>query len=174
MSSLHEYKSAFSQREMYNDYKKNRRLNSKVTRNDFFRIVTKFNKGIVKLLLYKNLHFEFPYGLGTLWINKIKKHGTILDDQGNIIYRDLVKDKKRTFDLWKEDPVAKKERKFIYNLNEHTDGYVYKYVWSKRGVNIRNASFYRFRPSRANKLLLRDVLTNDDLQVDFFEYKKYK
>ena len=55
---LGRYKTSFSQREMYNDYKANRKRKSKITRDQFFQIVTKFNKSVIKLMLYKNLHFQ--------------------------------------------------------------------------------------------------------------------
>lgn len=165
------YLTSFTQREMYNDYKKHRKLNSKVTRDNFSKIVFKFNREIIKLILYHNFQFKIPHGLGMLSIMKVKKHGYILDDNGEVISIDLVKDRLRTWDLWQNDPKAREEKRYIYFLNEHTDGYVYRYAWTKKGVNIPNYRSYSFSPTRSNKKWLYEVLTDDNLDVDYFEIK---
>lgn len=173
MSRKIRYKNSFSQREMYNSYKKHRKLKPYVTREDFFKIVATFNREVIKLILYKNYSFNIPFGLGSLKVVKKKKNGYILDDEGNVIEKDLVIDRRRTWQLWKNNPKAREDKKYVYHLNEHTDGYVYRFFWDRKGVSVQNITSYKFNTIRANKRWLYSILTDEDLEVDFFEIKPY-
>lgn len=168
------YKTSFPQREMYNSYKQNRKKKAKIIRDDFFRLIATFNREVMKLILYKNLLFKIPYGLGVMQIIKIKKTNIVLDDKGNIIENDLVINRVATWKLWDKDPKAKAEHKYVYHLNEHTDGYVYKFRWNKYRAAVNNITSYKFNPTRSNKQWLNNILMDKDLEVDFFELKTKK
>lgn len=168
------YKNSFSQREMYNSYKENRKQKPNVKREEFFEIVAKFNREIIKNIIYNNLQFKMPYRLGVLSIIKIKRNQCEIDENGNLNKSGMVIDRPRTWALWKVNPKAREEKKYVYHLNEHTDGYLYKYSWEKKGANVPNIMSYKFNPIRANKKWLYDVLTDEELKVDYFEIKNKK
>jgi hypothetical protein len=61
--------------------------------------------------------------------------------------------------LWDEDPEAKKNKKLVYHLNEHSKGFYYRFHWRK-GM-VKNISAYSFLPVRSAKsLLAKAILVN--------------
>ena len=168
------YTTALLQRAFHKDYMKHRKIKSAINREIFFELSNKFNREVMKLILYKGIDFRMPYKLGMLRVIKLKTRGLVYDDNGNLLRKDYVKDFSSTMKLWERDPQAKIDRKYIYFLNEHTDGFVYKFSWNKYTVNIQNIRSYKFKPTRSNKLWLYEVITDDDLDVDYFELKKRK
>lgn len=56
----------------------------------------------------------------------------------------LVKKNKSTLD-WVN---TKKLKRPIVNFNDHTNGYVYRFVWHKSNANAKNVFLYKFIPCR--------------------------
>ena len=72
-----------------------------------------FNKKIIEDILMKAKEFKMPYRLGTLRIKKKKMNYS----------------KKNKLKInWVE---TNKHKKVIYHLNDHTDGFNYRWFWSK-------------------------------------------
>ena len=97
----------------------------------------------------KAKEFKMPYRLGTLRIKKKKMNYS----------------KKNKLKInWLE---TNKHKKVIYHLNDHTDGFNYRWFWSKINAVIKNKSVYSFQATRTNKRRLAGLLKNK--KVDYFE-----
>ena len=95
-----------------------------------------------------------PCGLGTLEVQGNRQETELVDGVPKKLAPDWVNTKK----LWDRDPEAKRKKTLLYHLNTHTSGVIYKYFWSKRGVNIKNKELYSLRMSRANKRRLHKLI----------------
>jgi hypothetical protein len=162
-------KTDYTQNDLYNFYKENSQFNLDIKKIKFNKIIKKFNRELIKLILYKNFAFKMPYTLGTLRIKKYKYSGIQYDENNNIIKKKLLIDYKKTKDLWERNPAAKEEKKLVLHLNEHSDGYLYRFYWDKTNGKLRNKEAYKFIPSRTNKRWLASVIKDETLKVDFFE-----
>lgn len=100
-----------------------------------------------------------PSRMGYLRINGRKSKVRIdKDENGNDVIKGLPPDWVKTKALWDRDPEAKRLRKRVFHLNTHTDGVVYKWVWSKRNVLVENKILYSLQLSRANKRLINKLI----------------
>lgn len=50
--------------------------------------------------------------------------------------------------------------KLLFHLNEHTDGFKYRYYWNKQNMIITNKTKYQLTMTRANKRRLAVILKN--------------
>jgi len=119
----------------------------------FLDIAYDFNKYMANSLL-EGEEIVLPSRLGSLFIagRKIKPR---LED-GKI--KGLAPNWKATKELWERDPKAKEEKKLIYYFNEHSDGYRYRIIWSRRKSWFRNKFVYEFKLSRTNARLLSKMI----------------
>ena len=62
----------------------------------------------------------------------------------------------------------------IYNMNEHTDGYIMGWCWDKNTCNIRNQTVYYFKPTKGNKLALASWIKSDEKENDYYLSRKYE
>ena len=114
-------------------------------------ICEEFNKLIIDQILLKAREFVMPYRLGTLRIKKKKMN-----------YSPSLKNKLKI--NWAE---TNKYKKVIYHLNDHTNGFNYRWYWTKKKAIIKNKTIYSFQATRTNKRRLAGLLKNK--QVDYFE-----
>jgi len=125
--------------------------------DDFYKVGYKkyraicedFNKRIIDKILLKAFEFKMPYRLGSLRIRKklmnySKKNKLKIDWQA-----------------------TNQQKKVMYHLNDHTNGFNYRWFWSKINAVIKNKSVYSFQATRTNKRRLAALLKNNE--VDFFE-----
>lgn len=134
-------------RSSYEKYESNSDKDDRVD----IKTYTEINKAYNKFLIRKALEggeITLPSRLGTLSIVG-RKPKMRLDEAGNIV--GLAPDWVRTKEFWKNNPEAKKEKKILYHTNPHTDGYRYKWVWSKNRVLVENKTLYALRLTRENK-----------------------
>ena len=128
----------------YDDYYK---VGYKTYRN----ICEDFNKKIMDDILLKSKEFKMPFRLGSLRIKKKKMNFS------NKLRNKLKID-------WK---ATRENNKVIYHLNDHTNGYNYRWYWEKRNAIIKNKSIYSFQATRTNKRRLATLLQNNE--IDYFE-----
>ena len=166
---LNKVKTDYTQDDLYKYYKKTSNYDLGLKKIKFNKMIKKFNREIIKLILYKNFEFKMPYTLGSLRIRKGHGPDIQCDEDGNLIKRKLLVDYKRTRELWERNPEAKKEKKIVLHLNEHTDGYVYGFYWNKTRTKIRNKESYKFKSSRTNARWLNTVIKDESIKVDYFE-----
>jgi hypothetical protein len=129
-------------------------------------ILREFNTAIADCLLYEAFEFILPCNLGKISIRKKKPEVTV-DDNGNIINR-LPVDRKATHELWEEDPQAKADKKYIYHLNEHSNGYIATFYYRKKNAKFVGKGRYNVRPTRTIKRTLNKIMTSDFNQYDYF------
>ena len=107
--------------------------------NRFKEIYTAYVEAIIEYVL-DGYFFKFPYNLGILRIKK----------------RKLTLNKKM---LRVDFAETKKQGKTIYHLNEHSNGYYYKFYWDQ-GV-ISGIRKYTFTPIRKYKRQLARKIFDD-------------
>jgi hypothetical protein len=116
---------------------------------EYCDIVYDFYKGIIEAVIRNNYCFKLPFGLGEFSILKTK----IKLDKLNILSVD-----------WTH---TVENGKYIYHLNEHTNGYKYFFYWSKKNKRAKNLYYYKLVMTRANKRLLAKLIKSG--KYDYFE-----
>jgi len=121
----------------------------KVDFKTFKKIITTYYLRMLDDVLYKGVEYKFPYRLGKIRVIKRKVDVNNLNRFG-IDWTESVKYNKQ-----------------IYHLNNHTNGFVYRFKWIKENTNVPNLYFYKFVPSRMIKRKLAQVIKNK--LCDYFE-----
>lgn len=120
----------------------------------FSAIVKDFNKEVMRRILLQTLVFKLPSKLGTFSIGKLK-HDVIIDENDNIKrFIWYPPDWKSTKELWARDPQAKKEKRIIRYMNDHSDGYTFTLFWDRSSCRVMNFKWYKAKLLKANKELL--------------------
>lgn len=136
-------------RDSYKHYKATAEQN-KVDIKVYLSIVHLFMKFLISKVL-DGYRVALPQNLGSLMIVG-KKQNVRFDEDGKP--KGLAPDWVKTKKLWDQNEEAKKEKKLVYHLNEHSDGIRYRYHWRKRGVFFKNGGLYSLRMTRENKRTL--------------------
>ena len=110
-------------------------------------IILKFNKRALEMILEEARELILPYRLGTL---RIKKHKM-----------DIVNNKLKV-----DFHMSRKLKKTVYHLNDHTDGYYYKFHWCKKVCNAKNFRVYCFQANRMDKRKIATLIKAK--QIDYF------
>ena len=158
-----------TQNDLYKYYISNKKYSKTIKKGVFHSVIKKFNREMVKLILYKSKEFKFPYRLGSLRILKVKARPLKYDENGNIVKQKLNVNWKARKELWQRNAKAKEEKKLVLHLNEHTNEYRYRFYWNKRTAKFKNKESYKFTPSRENKRWLASILKDETLKIDYFE-----
>ena len=130
-----------------------------ISKKEFTDILSDINEAIIHEIIYDNYEFKLPCRIGYIRIQKKKTPYNKAK---------LKVDWKKTNKLWAEKPEAKEKKQFIYHLNENTDGYYYRFYFSKFTSNLKNKSAYSFVPTRSNQRLLSSYL-KENSDVDYYE-----
>lgn len=152
-------KSEYTLKSIYKAYKEGCVGESQLSYKQYSSILNEFNKALVQEILYDSAEVKLPCNLGTLRIRKRK----IDLSKANKLRPNWEETKK----LWDSNPEAKENKKLVYHLNEHRDGYKYKIYWDKKGSKVRNKSYYFFKPSRDFSRELAYILKND-FDIDYY------
>lgn len=152
---------------MYKEYLKKDKLEYKIDSSLYSKVLNSFNKKISKKIMKESFEYMLPYRLGNLRIKKYKPSIKI-DENGNLDYKGLSPDWKATKELWKKDEDAKKNKKLVFHINDHSDGYNYKWHFSNYRSNCENRSVYSFIPTRTNKRTLAKLIKDEDFIGDFY------
>lgn len=137
-------------KEKYND------LNEKT----YKKVLKLFNKGISEIIVKESFEFIMPRDIGNIRIRKNKPKLRLKD--GKIDKSGMYPDWNETIKLWEADKEARDTKLIIWHTNEHTEGYIYRWHYSKYRNKLRNKTAYSFIPSRTNKIKLTEVLKNPD------------
>jgi len=114
------------------------------------KMCEEFNKKICKYILEEAGEYTLPYRMGSIRIKKTKMDYNINHMRPN----------------WKK---SKELGKRVYHVNDHTDGYRYRWAWNKSNVVTVGKKLYCFYPTRTNKRTLASLLKDKDNYVDYFE-----
>lgn len=152
--------------ESYKKYKKENK-NSKIDRKTYVNICHDFNKVISQKIIKESFEFKLPFRLGYLRIKSFKIEPKIVN--GKLDKNKLAPDWDTTWKYWHKiypDKTRKEikliaNKKLIYHLNEHTDGYTMKWYWDKRFSCFKNQSVYLFKPVKGG--IIDDEMYNGRL-----------
>jgi hypothetical protein len=132
-----------------------------VTRTQYSNFLKSLFSLMINNMIHKNDEYQLPYRLGSLCIRKYVQKVKIID--GKLVSNFPV-DWNSTLKLWEEDEESKKEKKLIRHINKNKE--VYRYIYIKGMANYTNKKFYKFKPTRTNKLKLKTAIENGT--VDFY------
>ena len=121
----------------------------------YANIIRDYNMLVIDEIINHGTLFKVPAGLGTIRIEKKKM---------KIGY---LKEKRYLKVDWKK---SQEYNKIIYHLNEHTDGFRYKWKWGKIRMLVQHRTAYHFMPTRAAKRRLAGILQTDRSK-DYHEEK---
>jgi len=136
-----------------------------VNAKTFIEINKEFYKEVMRLIIEESFIYKIPFRLGTLGIRKFKQNFHFKDNE--LVVKKLLVDYKATKEWWKENPKAKEEHKYIYQMNDHTNGYKIRFMWSKKSSKAHGIRGYRFIATRANKRYLAKCFKNNP-NIDYY------
>lgn len=132
----------------------NKEYPNKLDYSRFKAITERLGKVILECLQDRSEGFKMPSGLGYIQIGKYKPK--------TLTPKSLSPDYKASKDYGK----------YIYHLNEHSDGYKYRLYWSKVPFTFAGRYKYSLSFVRANKRRLaqlifhhKDYLNINDIQI---------
>lgn len=131
-------------------------------------IVKDLNLELRDKILKKSLDFKMPSRMGYIGIRKNKTVYKI-DESGKVKCNLSVVNWPATKEMWKNNPEAKAQKKLVKVLNEHSDGYVYRWYYNKFTANYKWKSAYCFIPCRTAKLELNKIIMDEESSFDCFE-----
>jgi hypothetical protein len=134
--------------DMYLDYISDKEVDSPyyVTYKEYVSICSEFYKLISKAIIDDGVKFKLPFALGEVYIIKRKIRCT---SRMPIDWALTVKEGRR-----------------VYNFNEHTAGFGYKFFWTKP-YKVVNKFMYRLVFTRENKRHLAKAIKQH--RIDYFE-----
>lgn len=134
------------------------------------RVLTSFYDKLINAMIYNNVDITFPCNLGNLSIKK-KKVIIRLTPEGKLDTSKLKVDMKATRELQAECPGTDKK---VFHLNEHSNGYYYRYLWSKVTCFVPNSTVYLLDLRRKHKRKLAEAALNPKVKLDYYELAAYK
>lgn len=131
----------------------------------FKKIIYTWNGMFVKQILETGNRIKIPYGLGPITISKYKQRRSRLTASGKEMSSNIINGIN-----WIE---TKKEGKYIYYLNHHTDGFRYFFYWSPYESYIKIPSIWKLEMARDHSRTLAAYLNKpNDYHKDL--YKQWK
>ena len=108
----------------------------------YVKIVKEVFSLLSECLIDRSQEIELPYAMGRLYVVKYRPK--------NYNSKSLSVDFVNT----------KKYNRTIFHLNDHSDGYKYRFFWSTTEYRIKHKKSYQLVMSRANKRRLAFVVKN--------------
>lgn len=161
------YKSSLPLSYFYNSYVKESG-NKKLTRLQYHNILKLSHDLIVKGIIEDNYIFSPPYINIKFRIRKYKQK-IKFDKKNNIVRSNLPVNWKATKEYWEQNPQAKLKKTVIYHLNDHTDGYRFRFYKYYKAACPKNIRYYNFKPSRKNDRLLAKHILNPNTKYEYYE-----
>lgn len=122
----------------------------KLTFNEWKNILYEFNDAFRNYILETGDKARLPSGFGEFSINKKRrKKKKILPDGRE--FMNLPIDWQKT----------KEKGKVIYNMNFHTEGYFFGWMWFKNSARFRNVDLWYFKPCRTTSRMIAHYLNID-------------
>lgn len=137
---------------VYNAYKYIRKnkwfdIGQPLTEHQFYSIIRGINNLLAEALIHGH-DIELPCRMGTI---EVRKYDARISFKNGKIKTNLPIDWDRTLKLWSEDEEAYQERTLI-KVEEKE---IFSVLYNRTGANYKNKSFYKFRPNRQLKLMIK-------------------
>lgn len=130
--------------------------------DSYKKILYTYNSNLINYCLETGEKVKFPYGLGELIISKYKSPKYKTDNAGV--------ERPNLAINWVE---TKKQGKYVYLLNAHTDGYKYCWMWNWYKSKLKYAYVWRFAIARVHSRNLTVYLKKPNSHYKDI-YKEYK
>jgi hypothetical protein len=131
----------------------------KISQAQYSNIVSKFNIGLIDLIIEDNVEYVLPHLGSSLSIRKTKNEPKIVDGK---LYNKSPVDWVTTNKLWDEDEEAREKKLLVRFLNNHTSKHVFKVSFKKYIHPFMNKKYYSFKTSRYFARLLADRIKDPD------------
>lgn len=134
--------------DMYKTYLKDNPKGSDfyVDKNTYFKLNKILFEKMMNNVLIEGKEVKIPYNLGSLSVIKVKTPLNRL---------------KPDYDL------SNKEGMIIYQLNDHSNGYIFRFRWKKMSAIFINKRYYSFIPTRSRKRELARLIKSGE--QDYFK-----
>jgi len=120
-----------------------------ISYSEYSGIVSDYLKYISELVVIKSMTFKLPFRMGSI---SVYKHKPVFQSVNNMSI-----DWKKTRELGKA----------VYNFNEHSNGFRYRFRWDRNGSLDKHLVLYAFRPSRQNARMVASLVK--ERKNDYFE-----
>lgn len=162
------YKNTVPTRTIYYEYCKRCRKNKKkpVSERQFSTIIKKFNTKVKDRVFYNNIPLRLPKI--NMLLQVLKHKSDPIRNNGEINPKSFSVDWKATRQFWLNNPELK-NKKYIYHLNDHTDGYIYRVTLKRRLPFFKHSQFYSFVTCRTLRRELSEILKNPYNKIDYYE-----
>lgn len=145
----------FGVSDLYKFYK--RHVNNPISSNTYSQLLREYNNEILRMIIYDGLDYSMHHRVGSIRIKKFD-NSLKLGKDGEIANK-LRVNWPKTHKLWAEKYPDKSfeelkqisDKPLVYHLNEHSDGYVFRWFWDKVTSNIKNQSAYHIEIVRSIK-----------------------
>lgn len=157
------YNTDYSSDDIYKFYVKSSK--HPVDKSLYMRILKDMYGEFIKMCIFENVELILPASLGKLRIQK-KKVNIYVDKEGNLVKPILPPDWKKTKELWEkkygklspEEYDKIEDKPVVPLINEHSDGYRYRWFWDKITSKVLNQSVYHLRMTRTYKTMLAKAI----------------
>ena len=143
----------------YRWIRKNNWLNigQRITTKQFYLIIREINKALVQSFL-EGHDIKFPYSMGKLMLVKRKSKLYYKDD---LLINNHRVDWNETLNLWNEDKESYESKKLVRGLEDS----IFYIIYVKKNATYKNKTYFKFRPMRSFKLLLKDKIKNKEIDA---------
>ena len=111
-------------------YNKGRKRGTAWSKKDFNDVIKLYYQKTKDAIIFDNYEYKIPY-VGSILLVKVKPEIKVVD--GKVVGLSI------------DYQATRKYGKKTYHENEHTDGFIFKIIWSK--MNLTNITAYRFVPA---------------------------
>jgi hypothetical protein len=139
-----------------------------LSKKDYSKYLSELNERAMETAIHGNV-VRFPARMGDLLIKKSLKKARLNPD-GTLDKTSVAIDYGSTNKLWKSDEEAKANKTLVFHSNEHSDKYIFKWVWDKTIANFKNKSGYKFIAVRKAKRSLAKEVKKSTNKSDYYEF----
>lgn len=136
-------------------YKHYRNSGGTQDRKTYTKTVRRFFELVGDVIINNEYSYKIFGRLGIITVKKIK---TYIKFKEGKLKTNLPINYKETNLLWKNNPEAKKNKKYVYYENKHSNGFKYKFCYLKYTANYANKSLYNLKINRQLKRKLADLI----------------
>jgi len=152
----------------HKDYYKE--LEIKVSRGQYLRIIRKFNMMVRNQIALEGFEWNMFESFGKMAVYKYRP--TIRKREDNTL--SLPINWKETSKLWKEKPELK-DTKFVYHLNQNTDGYICKIFWVKFSgfAAVKNQNYVFFKRVDEFRKIVSHAIRYNHADRNYFIFSNF-
>lgn len=122
----------------------------KLSFKSYKKILYKWNEEFM-LQILEGKKLKMPYGFGPLMITKYKRKTYRMAASGEKMINYKID--------WVQ---TKKQGKYVYHMNYHSDGYNYYFRWVPHEANIKRPHIWKFKPVRKFSRLLSKYIQDEE------------